>query len=202
MDFDPPVLICHESPSSSFLTIHMSAPDDTQGDSKLDETLRRLEPQMKYVLFRYQIPEQDAEDLLQQTFLTLVFKRAQIERPEPWILATLRNRCIMYWRRRRSELHDAVDTAILELFAEPGQPSQESRELRHDLEKAIARLPERCQKILRLRYGLDYRPSEVAEELGYKSSSIRKVTNRCLAALSKQLVIAGFPAASRRRSKR
>jgi len=179
----------------------MSAAEDNTGEPTLDEILRRIDSQMKFVLYRYRIPEQDAEDLLQQTMLTLVFKRAQIEKPEPWILATLRNRCIMYWRRRRGEVHDAMDSAILELFADPGRPLQESRELRHDLEKALARLPERCQKILRLRYGLDYRPSEVAEELGYKSSSIRKVTNRCLAALSKQLLVAGFPADRLRRSK-
>ncbi|MCH9648076.1 MAG: sigma-70 family RNA polymerase sigma factor [Deltaproteobacteria bacterium] len=167
-------------------------------DSSLDEMLKALEPQMKHILYRYRIPEQDAEDLLQQTLLTLLYKRHEIQKPEPWILATFRNRCIMYWRSRQSQLHQAVDTAILELFAEPGSLSQESTELSHDLEKAIARLPNRCQRILRLRYGLDYRPAEVAEALGYKPSSIRKITNRCLAALAKQLIVAGFPGAKSR----
>ena len=179
----------------------MTGTDEKQGEASLDEMLRRLEPQMQYVLYRYRIPAQDSEDLLQQTLLTLVFKRAQIEKPEPWILATLRNRCIMYWRQRKSQLHDAMDTTILELVAEPAEPSQEGRDLRHDLERALALLSDRCQKILRLRYGLDYRPKEVARELGYKSSSIRKVTNRCLAALSKKLVVAGYPELRQRLAK-
>ncbi len=167
-------------------------------ESSLDEVLKTIEPRMKRILYRYRIPEQDAEDLLQHTLLTLLYKRDEIEKPEPWILATFRNRCIMYWRSRQSQLHQAMDSTILELFAEPGPPTQESTELSHDLERSIARLPMRCQRVLRLRYGLDYGPSEVAQALGYKPSSIRKITNRCLAALARQLVIAGFPEARRR----
>jgi RNA polymerase sigma factor (sigma-70 family) len=158
----------------------------------LDQLLDVLKPRLKGVLYRYRIPEQDAEDILQQTFLTLVYKRKQIRKVEPWLLATLKNRCIMYWRSRRSQLHDAVDTAILELVAEPELPEQERRELSHDLERVLYRLPDRCQSILKLRYGLGYKPSEVAEELGYKPSSIRKVTNRCLAALTRQLFLIGY----------
>ena len=35
-------------------------------------------------------------------------------------------------------------------------------------------------------------PTEVAEQMGYRASSIRKVTNRCLAALTRQLLAVGF----------
>ncbi len=170
----------------------MCPQEDNLRDEDLERLLEDLKPQMKYTLYRYQIPFEDAEDLLQQTLLTLIYKRKDIEKPAPWILATLRNRCIMYWRRQRSQLHEAMDTTILELFATPGRPKQENTELGHDLARAIERLPERCRKILRLRYGLDYKPAEVADALGYKRSSIRKVTNRCLEALARQLMLAGF----------
>ena len=46
--------------------------------------------------------------------------------------------------------------------------------------------------LLKLRYGLGYGPTEVAEQMGYRTSSIRKVTNRCLAALTRQLLAVGF----------
>ncbi|MCB1036414.1 MAG: sigma-70 family RNA polymerase sigma factor [Acidobacteria bacterium] len=170
----------------------MCPQEETLRDEDVERLLDLLKPQMKRILFRYQIPFEDAEDLLQQTLVTLLYKRKDIEKPEPWILATLKNRCIMYWRRQRSQLHDAVDTTILELFADPGRPKQERMELGHDLARAIERLPERCQNILRLRYGLDLKPAEVAEALGYQKSSIRKITNRCLEALSRQLVVSGF----------
>lgn len=165
---------------------------ESSDELPIDELLHALKPRLKGVLYRYRIPEQDAEDILQQTYLTLVYKRKQIRKVEPWLLATLKNRCIMYWRSRRSQLHDAVDTAILELVAEPEMPEQEKRELSHDLERVLYKLPERCQSILKLRYGLGYKPSEVAEELGYQPSSIRKVTNRCLAALTRQLFLIGY----------
>lgn len=170
----------------------MNILDDPKASSSLEELLPRLEPRMKQILYRYRIPEQDADDLLQQTLLTLVYKRSTVQKPEPWILATLRNRCIMYWRSRRSQLYDAVDSTILELVAEAEVPMQERQTLNHDLEKVVGRLPTRCRDILRLRYGLGYKPSEVADQLGYKSSSIRKVTNRCLAALTRQLVLLGY----------
>ncbi len=174
-----------------------SAVDQILDESSLDRLLKGLDSQIRHILFRYRIPQEDSEDLVQQTLLTLIYKRNEIEKPEPWILATLKNRCIMYWRRRRGQLHEAVDTAILELVAQPGPPRQEDQLFSHDLERAISRLPERCRRILRLRYGLDYKPSEVAEHLGYQASSIRKITNRCLDALTKQLVVAGFPGAKK-----
>ena len=43
-----------------------------------------------------------------------------------------------------------------------------------------------------LRYGLGYRSREVADLLGYQPSSIRKVTSRCIAALTRELVDSGF----------
>jgi RNA polymerase sigma factor (sigma-70 family) len=89
-------------------------------------------------------------------------------------------------------LTDAVDSVVLELLAEPASPSQEKAEISHDLERALGSLPARCQNLLRLRYGLGYKPAEVADRLGYRASSIRKVASRCLAALNRQLVAVGY----------
>jgi RNA polymerase sigma factor (sigma-70 family) len=85
-----------------------------------------------------------------------------------------------------------MDAAILELIAAPQAPAQRQVALRHDLERVMARLPERCRTVLRLRYGLGYRSLEVAEQLGYQPTSIRKVTSRCVAALCRELVDSGF----------
>lgn len=170
----------------------VTATAESRTEPSLEELLEKMQPRLRQVLYRYRIPLQDGEDLIQQTLLTLVYKLDQIERPEPWLVATLKNRCIMYWRKRRSQLYDTVDSTILELVAQPGKMAQDQKALTHDLRRAVERLPERCQKIMQLRYGLGYGPSEVAEKLGYQSSSIRKITNRCLAALTKQLVVSGF----------
>jgi RNA polymerase sigma factor (sigma-70 family) len=168
----------------------------TLGDPSAWESLNRLvpkvQPKLERILCYYQIPPQDAEDLIQDSVLTLLYKWEKIHSAEAWLLATLKRRCLMYWRSRRSRLTDAVDATILEFLAEPESPSQEQAEVTHDLERALEFLPARCQNLLRLRYGLGYKPAEVADRLGYRASSIRKVASRCLAALNRQLKAVGY----------
>ena len=165
---------------------------ETQKDRSLEELLETLRRRLERILFRYQIPPEDSDDVLQEAVLTLIYKRPKIRDPEAWLVATLRNRCLMYWRSRRSRLYDAVDTHILELVAKPGGTPQEHQDVQADLEQALSQLPERCRTLLRLRYGLGYKPAEVAERMGYRPSSIRKITSRCLSALTRQLEELGF----------
>ncbi|HZF07468.1 MAG TPA: RNA polymerase sigma factor [Thermoanaerobaculia bacterium] len=157
-------------------------------EPSLEELLDRMQPRLKRILSRYRIPAQDAEDLLQETFLIMVAKWGTIRNPDAWLLATLANRCIIYWRKYRSRLWDLVDTAILELLSEAEAPAQEKSDLRFDLEALLSSLPDRCRSVLRLRYGLGCSTAEAAERTGYCKSSIRKVTRRCLAALTNQLL--------------
>jgi RNA polymerase sigma factor (sigma-70 family) len=171
----------------------MDSPIPPQSEEPvLEEILARIEPKLKRILFRHRIPAQDADDLLQETMLIMVSKAGTIRNPEAWILATLANRCIIYWRRYRSRLWDQVDTAILELLADPEAPAQDQEELRLDLESMIAELPDRCRSLLLLRYGLGCTATETADRMGYHKSSIRKVTHRCLATLTQRLLGAGF----------
>ena len=64
--------------------------------------------------------------------------------------------------------------------------------MKHDLDALISALPDRCRSVLRLRYGLGCSTAEAAERMGYCKSSIRKVTRRCLASLTNQLLGQGF----------
>lgn len=168
----------------------MSALDNPQIDSYLEDFLKKVRPRLKFLFARYSIPSQDTEDILQQALLALVYQRHAIRDPEAWLLGTLRNKCLLYWRRHRRKLYEAVDAAVLELMAEAVPPAQETADVRRDLADALGRLPERCRSLLSLRYR-GYDPPELAEVLGYKPASISKVTNRCLAALTRQLLIAG-----------
>ena len=119
-------------------------------------------------------------------------KAGSIRNHDAWLLGTLANRCIIYWRKHRSRLWDLVDATILELLADVEAPPQETSDLRFDLDALLANLPDRCRSVLRLRYGFGCSTAEAAEKMGYCSSSIRKVTRRCLAALTEQLLSAGF----------
>jgi DNA-directed RNA polymerase specialized sigma24 family protein len=56
----------------------------------------------------------------------------------------------------------------------------------------MGRLRPRCRSLLDLRFRQGFEAPEVAERLGYSASSIGKITNRCLAALSRELLAAGL----------
>jgi RNA polymerase sigma factor (sigma-70 family) len=161
-------------------------PDD------LTSTLERLEPDIRHVLLHFRIPAQDAEDLLQDVVLVFWTKRVSILSPAPWILATLRNRCLFYWRKRRRNLIDAIDAGLLEETAGGTPGRQEQVDLARDLTGAVARLPARCRSILRMRYGLECEGPEIARELGYRPDTVRQVTLRCLSALCRQLMTSGY----------
>lgn len=139
------------------------------------------------LLAKFQIPQEDAEDLLQETFVALVFKWESIRNPKAWLLATLRNRCIRYCREQRRNAFEMVDERILDVLAGPQEPPQQRDELRHDLNVAISRLPERYQHVLRLRYGLGCKSAEVAERLGEGSEEVRRLTTACIVALTREL---------------
>ncbi|HYG65246.1 MAG TPA: sigma-70 family RNA polymerase sigma factor [Thermoanaerobaculia bacterium] len=173
----------------------MAVPDKPLKGESLDQLLRRLRPRLKQVLGRYRIPAHDAEDLVQEALVSTIQKWDEIQDPEAWLMVTLRNRCVVYWRKRRNALYNSVDTAILELLSEPVAAPQEKAELLWDLNNLLEELPPRCRKLLRLRYGLGFDSAEVAEQMGYHPSSVRKVARRCMAALTFQMVTRGFTTA-------
>jgi RNA polymerase sigma-19 factor, ECF subfamily len=180
----------------------MTLPEKHEADLSFEDLLEQVKPKLTQILARYRIPAQDADDVLQEAFVTLAHKSQIIRSPEAWLVVTLRNRCLIYWRNRRKHFHQGVDAAILDLLAEPQAPSQRRTELRCDLDKVVGRLPARCRSLLRLRYGLGCNSGEVAERMGYCKTSVRKVTSRCLAALYRELVFVGFeldPSVERRK---
>lgn|SRR6185369_424429 len=169
----------------------MSTPEQPEPAVSFDDFLKSVEPKLKRVLSLYRIPGDDAEDVLQQTLLSLLYQWDRIRDPETWLLGTLKRHCLMYWRTHRRRIYSAVDSTILEWLSEPVAPSQERTDLQSDLENLIGRLPTRCRSLLQLRFH-GYETPEVAERLGYRSSSIGKITNRCLAALSRELLLEGL----------
>ncbi|HKH45191.1 MAG TPA: sigma-70 family RNA polymerase sigma factor [Thermoanaerobaculia bacterium] len=169
----------------------MSALDQPQVEVSLESFLTGLRPRLKTLFAHYRIPLQETEDILQQALLALVYQRQKVRDPEAWLLGTVRNKCLLYWRCQRRKLYDAVDAAVLDCIAEPAAPAQEGVDLRRDLENALERLPERCRSLLSLRYRQGYEPPELAARLGYSPSSINKITTRCLAALTRHLTTPG-----------
>lgn len=158
----------------------------------LPELVSRLEPDIGRVFGRFHVPPSDAEDLLQETLLQFILHCRSIVSPEAWLMGTLRKQCLMYWRRRRRTFLEAVDAGLLVELAGSERARQEGDDLSRDLSRAVGRLPPRCRSVLRLRYGLGCEDPEVARQLGYSPNGIRKITDRCLSALTNQMLASGF----------
>ena len=170
----------------------MSTLESDEPELTFDQFLQKVEPKLKRLLSTYRIPVDDAEDVLQQSLLALVYQWDRVREPETWLIGTLKRNCLMYWRTNRRRIYQAVDSTILELLSEPVAPSQERMDFLCDLESLLARIPSRCRQLLHLRFQLGFDPLEAARRLGYRASSIGKITNRCLAALSRELLAAGL----------
>src|SRR5258706_13455803 len=120
----------------------MSALDQPQVEASLENLLRHVQPRLKVLFARYRIPPQDTEDIVQQALLALIYQRQEIRDPAAWMLGTIRNKCLLYWREQRRKLYDAVDAAVLEVMAEPTPPDQEERPFRPPLTPPTHPFPE------------------------------------------------------------
>lgn len=160
--------------------------------SSLAEALEKVGPKLRRILLRYRIPARDADDLLQETFLVLVSKQESVRNAEAWLQATLSNRCVLYWRRRRSRVSELVDRTLLELLGDPDISSEEAAAIRADLESLIAQLPERCRPLLLRRYGLIPAREEEGERDASDSEGESVSTRRCLALLAQRAIGAGL----------
>lgn len=160
----------------------------TVQDSTVERLLARLKPHVVRVLGESKIPVQDAEDLLQETLMALLFKWDTIQNPAAWVLATLRNRCDNYWLL----LARVGDHQSEGPWSEPVLlPPQEGADLRNDFQRVYARLPRPQRLVIQLRYR-GFRNDEVARQLGLEPESARQLTNLTLAALTRELHLAGL----------
>ncbi|HYH45996.1 MAG TPA: hypothetical protein VEG34_09935, partial [Thermoanaerobaculia bacterium] len=116
--------------------------------------MEHLQPKLIEILSRYRIPVEDAEEMLEQLFLTLYMREGTLESPERWLLLSLKNRCLIYWRSRRERLSRDVDQSLLSVLASPQVSDSEKDGMRRFLGEALAQLPEQCRAPLEQRYGL------------------------------------------------
>lgn len=151
------------------------------------QLVEQARPRLQVLLARYWVGPEDCEDLLQEAILALWRKRREVQNPEAWLLSALRVECLRYRRRAGRQICSTLDEPVLEGLARHDGLSQTDPNLRQDLRRLIRRLPARHQALIHLRYGLGLTPEETASRLGYRLSSLKKTTTRCLQVLRGQL---------------
>lgn len=168
-------------------------------DTDLLEGCRRGEPQAQFMLYRqyskamYNIAirftnnRMDAEDILQEAFITAFERLSELGSSNSfasWIKRIVINRCIDHVRKNRltfveldEELHDTGDAdEDTDFVAEP--------ELIHH---AIRQLPGGSRSVLILHALEGYRHREIASMLGISESTSKTQYKRALELLNKDL---------------
>lgn len=154
--------------------------------------MEHLQPKLIEILSRYRIPVEDAEEMLEQLFLTLYMRDGTLESPDRWLLLSLKNRCLIYWRSRRERLSRDVDKSLLTVLASPQVSESEKAGMRRFLGEALTHLPEQCRAPLEQRYGLGgAKPAASGGSLTAASSGAAAGNEHllpCLQALTRMLV--------------
>ncbi|WP_207782494.1 RNA polymerase sigma factor [Phytoactinopolyspora limicola] len=178
----------------------------TQGDQRAwREIVDRHAGLVWSVVRSHRLPDPDAGDAFQTTWLRLVESLHRLRQPDQlsaWLVTTARRECLRLIKRRDREIPDAdaLDagtavhnggTQLLGVSERPVDAPDAAllrRERNHELLDAYRRLPARCQSLLRLYLAdppLSYQ--EIAELLDVPVGSVGPNRSRCLNHLRKLL---------------
>ena len=166
----------------------MSKKNEAAGADSLSRLLEDLEPRLKALLARFRIPASDAEAMLEDCLMVLVYRQDQIANPGRWLERTLRYRCVRHWRHHQQQLCRTLDTELRRWLADEAVSRSESHTRQRLLGDEIERLPHPCRPVLRSRLGLDEERSAERPQDALAARTQRDPYDRCLMRLMRQLL--------------
>jgi RNA polymerase sigma-70 factor, ECF subfamily len=122
----------------------------------------------------------DADDLFQETWLRIVRARGRFDprkRFSTWLFQIANNLCRDRFRRSAVALRGRAAIAELPRAAEPGP------DVRLDLERRLAALPDRLREVLVLRHLRDLGEREIAELLAIPPGTVKSRLHAAMRAL-------------------
>ena len=148
----------------------------------------------------HRLSHEDAADVVQNTWLRLTDRLHTIEKPEAlpgWLATTARNEALSTLRRQGREhlvRDDDVAERVVDEEAERLDVALLDSERDRELWTQFGRLPESCQRLLRVLMSCD-RPNyrSVSEALSMSVGSIGPTRMRCLEKLRRLLQESGYP---------
>jgi RNA polymerase sigma factor (sigma-70 family) len=127
---------------------------------------------------KFRIPESEAENLIQEVFLSYLQAGTKIENVKAWLVAAMCNASRHYWRAQgRTE-------SLPDDFGERSDPMSNSIADRiaqeMTLRQALAYLQQRCRETLYLHYYEGRSAGDVARELETTNRYAEKLIHNCL----------------------
>lgn len=163
-----------------------------------DELVERYQRLIFAIPRRAGLTEDEATDVFQEVFVTLVQKLDELEQPDrlrSWLVTTAKFKTWAVVRGRKPEAEAGEGEEHSEMMAAIADDSPAADEMLIELEQqhlirtAVAKLDERCRKIVSMIYLRSTAASyaEVAGEIGVGETSISPLRARCLKKLEKLL---------------
>jgi RNA polymerase sigma-70 factor (ECF subfamily) len=158
-------------------------------DAALAELFTRFRSRLYGFLVR-RAGESAADDLFQETWLRVVRGRARYDprrRFSTWLFQIANNLCRDRARRRavQARSHGALKEAMR---SDPQRLSAPPLDLRLDVHRRIARLPERLQEVLLLRYYHQLPEREIAAVVGIPAGTVKSRLHSAIRMLRAQEV--------------
>jgi RNA polymerase sigma-70 factor (ECF subfamily) len=127
---------------------------------------------------KFRIPEMEAENLIQEVFLSFLQVSGRIENVRGWLVAAVCNASRHYWRAqgRTESLPDDIGER-----GDPGSTMIADRlALKMTVHQSLNYLNEKCRHTLYLHYFEGRSAADVARELGTTSRYAEKMIHNCL----------------------
>ncbi len=138
---------------------------------------------------------EDAEDIVQQTFLKLVEHYDCLESPEhvkAWLLRVCCNQCNNHfklpWNRKRVEMDNFTDyIASHNLCEDTCEQETIHKFQQQELLRKVYQLPEKYRIVFHLCYMEEYTPPEIAKILGLSTNTVNVRLHRAKNKLAQSL---------------
>jgi RNA polymerase sigma factor (sigma-70 family) len=127
---------------------------------------------------RFGVPENDAESLIQEVFVSYLLRSSEIAKVRAWLVAAICN-ASRYYLRTRGRMEPLPDD-----YSTKSDPSSDSLDDRFALEmtiqKVLGYLQPKCRDTLRMHYFEGRSASEIAIVLETTTRYAEKMIHKCL----------------------
>ena len=134
-----------------------------------------------------------AEEIVQEVFLQLHTKWAEVKDPRAWLFRSVRNRAFHYLRKSRREMPGSEKDGmqVADSLAEAPDELISRMEIAAELRRLISQLPEKDRKLVQLKYYEDLKYRDISQRTGLTISNVGFRLHQVLKTLAAGLLIRG-----------
>lgn len=151
-----------------------------------------LNKKLYLIAFRFTGNVNDAEDMVQETYLKLWNKKDELDNiinSEAFAVSVLKNICLDFLRSKRNTVSGPDSKTEYSLLSECSveRRVESSDELKHVI-SIIEQFPVQQQKVIKLRHLMEYSLQEIEEQTGLSSINIRTILSRARKKIREEFV--------------